>query len=191
MGGGYGGGMGGGYGSMGGGYGSGMSGSYPMGAGGNMPMGAPAPGVSAVFEPDEPDKVSIGLGYARSRTAKHLHTLEIKAYLREISLSEDEIDEVLRRVGREPEQPQYGVRTKAALDERTAARYRQHEAEQREQARLERVAAEQVFTRATARPPTFFYELKRGYAKAFGDVSAETPTRARSLSCHDCSLCAG
>lgn len=152
----------------------GMGGGYPMGGGSNMMGGMPGGGVTFADEPEEPDKIAIGLEYVRCRTAKHLHLLEIKAYLRKISLCESEIDEVLRRAGRQPAQTQYGVRTKEALDERAAARYRRHEATQREQARLGRTVAAQTFARVAARPSTFFYELERGYAEPVGEVSAET-----------------
>lgn len=48
--------------------------------------------------------------------------LSLKAALRKMTLDEDEIEEVMARAGLQPEEPQYGVRTKGELDERTAER---------------------------------------------------------------------
>ena len=49
--------------------------------------------------------------------------LSLKAALRKMTLDENEIEEVMARAGLQPEEPQYGVRTKGELDERTAERY--------------------------------------------------------------------
>ena len=48
--------------------------------------------------------------------------LSLKAALRKMTLDEDKIEEVMARAGLQPEEPQYGVRTKGELDERTAER---------------------------------------------------------------------
>jgi hypothetical protein len=48
--------------------------------------------------------------------------LSLKAAMRKMTLDENEIEEVMARAGLQPEEPQYGVRTKEVLDERTAER---------------------------------------------------------------------
>eukprot|EP01043_Picozoa_sp_COSAG02_P049129 COSAG02_NODE_4906_length_4847_cov_7.816133_2_plen_59_part_00 len=48
--------------------------------------------------------------------------LSLKAAMRKMTLDENEIEEVMARAGLQPEEPQYGVRTKEVLDERTADR---------------------------------------------------------------------
>ena len=76
----------------------------------------------------------------------------------------------------QPEEPQYGRRTKRRLDERTASRYRQEEAQRRRSETLDNIAAREVFDRVRRRPQTFFYEQPRGLNQPFGAPSEEINT---------------
>ena len=144
-----------------------------MGMGmGMMGMG----GMGGDDDEEELDKVAIGLNFVRNETVRRQPLLQIKAAMRKMTLDEDEIEEVLAQAGLQPEEPQYGVRTKRVLDERTAARYRRHEAAQRVRDAEERAEAAELFDRVSTRPPTFFYELERAYNQPYGAPSEETPS---------------
>jgi hypothetical protein len=90
----------------------------------------------------EIDRVELGINFMRNPTVAGQPLHRLKGHLRsELTLSEEEVEEVLRRSGLQPEEPQYGPRTKRRLDERAASRYRRREAEERQRDADESAAA--------------------------------------------------